>query len=353
MKKSLFAMGILAMAVASCTNEEVVDIPSSKGISFNNPYVGTSVRAVDAIETNLGMLQKADSGFYVYGGYETVTDVFKNTRVHYSQGKWIYEPLSYWVSGETYKFAAYTPDVNVDPSFDYTNGNLTFTNLIVDGTPTNQVDLVVGKSNPITAEDDMSGDDKKVKFTLRHALSMIKVTLTDGFRPGVKCDITNFAINNIKTKATFTQDAVITKIGTWSAWGEAETTSSFKDNGVLLGANNVTEYVNEFIVIPQSLASDGSITVTFDGALFDENDKPIEVKDGVVDGKPDVAEGADIVKNKKSFTIQIPQGEWAVNSRYHYKATIDGNTFGLNQIIFDEPTIEDWGAYTDTPVTIK
>ena len=362
MKKSLFAMGMFAMAVASCTNEEVVDIPSSKGISFNNPYVGTSVRAVEAIETNLGMLQKADSGFYAYGGYETVTDVFKNTHVTYKGGSWEYSPVNYWVVGENYKFITYAPNMTVEPVFAYgkgttsNNATLTFTGVKVDGTT--QRDFVIGKSAVIPAK---ASDNPRVSITMKHALAMVKVTLTDKFRSGVKCKISNFAINGLKTTGTFTSNTdPAGNAGSWTVTGAAESTSTFKDNvGVELTKNGDT-YVNEFIVLPQDVAQD-AVTVKFTGALYDAEGKPIAVPgldaetDGLDDttGAPVGEDGTDVIKNQKQFTIKISAIEWAVNSRYHYTANIDGNTFGMNEIIFGNPEIEDWGSYTDETVTIQ
>lgn len=365
MKKSFFTMGLLAMAVASCTNEEVVDMPASKGISFNNPYVGTSVRAVDAIETNLGMLQKADSGFYAYGGYETVTDVFNKTHVTYNSGAWEYSPVNYWVVGEKYKFITYAPDMSVTPTFNYgegtasNNATLVFIGVTVNGTKANQKDFVIGKSDVITAKET---GNPKIGITMKHALAMVKVTLTDKFRSGVDCKITNFAINGLKTTGTFTSNANVDpseNAGSWTVTGAAEETSTFTDNGVELKANGQT-YVNEFIVLPQKVTAD-AVTVTFTGALYDADGKPIAVpgEDAETDGLDDTTgapvgeDGTDAVKNQKQLTIKIPAITWAVNSRYHYTADIDGNTFDMNEIIFGDIEVGEWGNYSDTPVTIE
>lgn len=369
MKKSLFAMGMLAMAVASCTNEEVVDIPSSKGISFNNPYVGTSVRAVipgaDAGETTTEKLQEENAGFYVYGGYKDVDDVFKGTHVTYSGGVWGYTPVRYWVDDQVYKFNAYAPDMGVTPTFswgsdeDANDAVLTFTGITVKGNATYQKDFVIGKSNvQKPTADNIPGN---VAITMKHALSMIKVSLTDGFADGVKLKIANFAINGIKTQGNFVQKENVVEgstgvAGDWTVIGEAEAvgSSSFNHIGYTLNKNNDV-YANEYIVIPQAVAAD-AITVTFDGMLYDVDGHPIEVPGGVVDGiADDGAQGGDIVTNKKSFTIKIPTIEagWEMNKRYNYTATINGTTFGMKEIIFDDPTIENWGDYSNTPVTIK
>lgn len=347
MKKSLFAMGMLAMAVASCTNEEVVDIPSSKGISFNNPYVGTSVRAVHngkvANETTLETLKGKEgdpdwipgTGFYVYGGYKDV-QVFNKTHVTYDGG-WGYEPLSYWVDGENYKFLAYAPDMGVTPTYAWgssttdNDATLTFANITIDNT--NQKDFVIGKS--AVASPDAENTPGAQTITMRHALSMVKVSLTNGFRTGVNLAISDFAINGIKTTGTFKQfDNVVDKAGSWEV---GETTSAFTHTTAFTLSTINDVYANEFIVIPQPVAAE-VITVTFKGTLTDAGGKPIEVPEGTGTGK-----------NEKVLTIKIPAltGGWAVNSRYNYTATIDGNSFGMKEITFGDPTIIPWGDYSN------
>ena len=341
MKKSLFMMGAALLALASCTNEETVNIPSTRSITFGSPYVGITTKAATATVTDLAALQAEGAGFYAFGGYQSVPEVFNNTHVTYAGGTWGYNPTSYWVVDENYKFLAYAPEMDVTPTYnwgtstDANDATLTFTGVTVDGTADNQKDFVIGKSGVITGA---ASNNPNVSITMKHALAMIKVTLTNGFRTGAKLQISNFAINGIKTTGTFTQatDAT-TQAGQWQA-SNAESQSTFIDQGTTL-ENNKQTYANEFIVIPQGTED---VTVTFTGTLTDENGQPVEVPNGTGDGK-----------NVKDFTIKITNTTWAVNNRYNYTATIDGNTFDMNEIIFGDPTIETWGNYTDTPVTIE
>lgn len=331
MKKSLFAMGMLAMAVASCTNEEVVDIPSSKGISFNNPYVGTSVRAAAATETTVEKLKEAEAGFYVYGGYETVPNVFENTHVTYKGDKWEYSPLSYWVAGETYRILGYAPDMGTTPTFLWEDTNaanattLTFTDVTVNEGA--QKDFVIGTSG------DLSADTKPtVTLPMKHALSMVKVTLVSDFRDGVKLAISDFSINGINTQATFKYKNAAPATSDWS---DHKTVAAFTDTEGITLASHGAKYENEYIVIPQLISN---VTVTFKGTLTDENDQAVGSS------------------NTKSFTINIPTDTydtWNVNSRYNYTAVITGSNFGLDPITFGDPDIEDWGRYTDETVTIQ
>lgn len=325
-------MGMAALALASCTNEEVVNIPTSKAIGFD-AFVGNTTKAVTPLD--LAGLKGADGGFYVFGGYATVPDVFNNTKVTWkgnpdgTSGSWAYSPLNYWKVDEMYKFAAYAPAINVVPAFSYESGALTFTGVQSD--MDNQKDFIVAQIlAPIKG---LAENNKPISFTFRHALSMIKVKLTNGFREGVKVNINNdFTITGINTKGNFA-----TTTGSAGTWSDQSTPATFTDGGKLLEHNNEV-YEPEFFVIPQTVAAD-AVTVSFSVTLTDENDQPVPVEGGEGDGK-----------NVKAFTIKVPAGAWVNQNRYSYSLTIDGTLFGLETIVFGDPTVENWGGYGDTPV---
>lgn len=325
-------MGMAALALASCTNEEVVNIPTSKAIGFD-AFVGNTTKAVTPLD--LAGLKGADGGFYVFGGYATVTDVFNNTKVTWkgnpdgTSGSWAYSPLNYWKVDEMYKFAAYAPAINVVPTFSYESGALTFTGVQSD--MDNQKDFIVAQiKDPITG---LAENNQPISFTFRHALSMIKIKLTNGFREGVKVNVNNdFKIEGINTKGNF-----VTTFGSAGTWSEVNTPAAFTDDGALLSQNGQV-YEPEFIVIPQTVAAD-AVTVSFSVTLTDEKDQPVPVDGGTGAGQ-----------NVKAFTIKVPAGAWANQNRYSYSLTIDGTLFGLETIVFGDPTVEDWGGYGDTPV---
>lgn len=349
MRKSLWMLGLAAAAMTSCTQSEVLEVAENRAIGFDDVFVGKVTRGVTAtIVGKASDLHGDDKGFYVYGGYETVTDVFDNTHVTYSSGstpEWEYSPIRYWVAGQKYKFVAYAPVMNVTPTFAYgTTGSpttndatLTFTDVVIDGTTAKQNDFIVAKSNVITPT--VSYADK-VKFTFFHALSMIKVTLRNGFADGVQVAISNFEITGINTKGKFVtkSDAAFSAgdCGTWSEQGTVEGTSTFTDAGTTLNklwstatsddTNTSKAYSNEFIVIPQTI---GTVQVKFDVTVTDAADNPI-------------------VSNK-SLVVSIPNTgtttKWDINNRYHYTLTIDGESVDLTPIEFAEPSVEDWEAY--------
>ena len=75
MKKSFLMLGVAAMALASCTNEEVLNVADSRAISFDNAFVNNSTRAaINGVDD----LTK----FYVFAGFDSEVDnVYKNNVV--------------------------------------------------------------------------------------------------------------------------------------------------------------------------------------------------------------------------------------------------------------------------------
>lgn len=353
MRKSLWMLGLAAAAMTSCTQNEVLEVAENRAIGFDDVFVGKATRAANPTENSLDVLQQSGNGFYVYGGYETVTDVFADTHVTYNSNntpKWEYSPIRYWVANQNYKFVAYAPAMGEGVTKSFTYGNsvstpppttndatLEFTNVTIDGN--NQKDFIVAKSEVITPGNNTY--NTAVTFNFFHALSMIKVTLRNGFADGVKVAISNFEITGINTKGKFVtkSDAAFSAgdCGTWSEQGTVEGTSTFTDAGTTLNklwstatsddTNTSKAYSNEFIVIPQTI---GTVQVKFNVAVTD------------VAGNP-------IVSNK-SLVVSIPNStttKWDINNRYHYTLTIDGKSVDLTPIVFDEPSVEDWADYKD------
>lgn len=350
-KNSLWMLGLAAAAMTSCTQSEVLEVAENRAIGFEDVFVGKATRAADPTENSLGVLQQSGNGFYVYGGYEGVKDVFANTHVTYNEDntpQWGYSPIRYWVATQKYKFVAYAPDMDVTPTFAYgTTGSpatndatLTFTDVVIDGTADNQKDFIVAKSGVITPTGSNYTD--KVQFNFFHALSMIKVTLRNGFADGVKVAISNFQIEGIKTQGNFItkSDAAFSagSCGTWSDQTSAETgTFTFTDAGTgetplslrwtsnIDDTNTLKAYSNEFIVIPQ-MVDESSISVKFNVTVKDET-------------------GNTTIVNSKELSLYIPTVSWDINNRYHYTFTIDGKSVGLTPIEFDEPSVDSWGDY--------
>lgn len=328
MRKSIYLLGVSVMVLASCTQNEVIDVPASRGIGFET-YVGKATRSMEAVAVTPTTLETLKDGFHVYGSYDdkgSTTPVYAGDRVYYKTsgeaGSWICDNINFWNPGATYKFAAYAPyDKITKPTFDYTTGHLTFTD--VTSNLNNQYDFVVAEPSAITAAEN---NNAPVQFKFLHALSRVKITLSTEFRDGIHLGISDFKITGINTQGDFTSASTVA-----NGWTNIDTPAEFTakdatgdDALSVLGDT----YTAEFIVIPQNI---GTVTVSFTASLTTPQGQPVEIPG--TDG------------NTKEFTVTLPTTNttaWLNSNCYNYKTSIGGDNFGLQPIQFSNPEVGEW-----------
>lgn len=316
MKKSLFMMGMAVLALASCTNEEVVNIPASKAIGFET-FVGKPTKAVGEITD--GNIRS----FCVYGGYDDMIHVFNNQEVTSSDGtSWTYAPTRYWVAEKNYKFAAYAPkEVGSFIATDFANGHLNVTDYV--STPSAQYDLIYSGGVFKTPS---ATEEGTVQFSFGHLLSMVKFTFQSGFGKDISVEISDLKVFGMYSKATYT--------GSTDSWSTPATEVIATPGFTELSSSTVAEIPSEgqetkaesagFVVIPQT---SGDVTVSFKATVKD-------------------ASGQTVV-NAKDLTGTITAPTWEKGLRYNYVITIDGTDTDLYPIVIGNPTVEDWPSYSD------
>ena len=72
MRKSLLLLGVAVAALASCTQNEVVDIAESNVIKFDNAFVGNTTKATTAPEVTTDNIED----MYVFAVDGDDADVF-------------------------------------------------------------------------------------------------------------------------------------------------------------------------------------------------------------------------------------------------------------------------------------
>lgn len=309
MKKGLLMLGAAAMMMASCTQNEVLEVPESRAIGFNT-FVDNATRNVS--ETTNESLK---SGFSVYGGYATVTDVFENTVVTSKDGtNWIYSPMRYWVDGQSYKFAAFAPaTAGGTKTFNYDDGHLDIANYVADiNAP---VDLVYAEA---TATGKTSSNDV-VSLSFEHIMSWVKIVFLNNFGNDVKVQVTDVDIMGVKSTANYTD----------KVWSAPETDADFTPVSLTETTENGNKQTVDFIAIPQTV---GTFTITF----------KLTVKD---------ANGA-VLADAITKTATLSSQAWSANNIYTYTATLDGKTIGLEEIQF-KPSVTGWGGNSDKDLTLN
>lgn len=352
MKKSLFVLGVAVAALASCTNEEVVNIAESNQIQFGTSFVGNQTKVLTRADNNghvaPDMTKDALAAFYVYGTKNSTdatggTAVFENVEVtKTATGSWDYTNHQTWdETNQYYQFAAYAGKKLNNVTFTWDSG-LSFQDVTIDGKD-DQYDFLATSSNvekDVTNISDVTS--ATVNFTLDHLLSKIQFTLKSGFGDDATVKISNFKFYNMKTQG----DCSFNTTWGWTVEGEGQakesTTFSHDTEVAAIGVaanagegTTATNAVYSWLVIPQQIKG--------------TNDSdPLEMIsfDVTVTGTVGEQENQEIAK--KTITAKLPAVTWLANNVYNYNLVINETVMEMdNYILFGTPTINAWGSAID------
>ena len=268
MKKYLFLAVAATAMMASCSNDEVVEMASQQGkaIAFENAFVNNSTRAALVAGYNSSTLPADIEVFGSMTNAEgTATWIFNDVKLEESTN-WTYSPLQYWVPGNGYKFYALAPADQAEVSKDDAKGTLTSLRFENDGA-TDLLYAYVDRSGNNYAE-------TPVAFTLNHLLSKVKFSMTNGFASDqATIKVTNIAINGINEAALYTISD-----GKWTTSDPAGLTIKFGnivETGTEAGAEALAVKVGETkesnyerFLIPEV---NTSFEVTFTAELLTNN----------------------------------------------------------------------------------
>lgn len=308
MKKSLMMLGAVAMMLASCTNEEVLNVSDSRAIGFN----GTGIDNITKADiTSTGFNQ-----FYVYGGYGTNAIFSKINVTKGSDDKWTYNPTQYWANG-TWNFAGYAGGEGVAPTWDNAAGTLT---LAVNSDATHQADVIFASSKDIEVTD-ATTYKTPVTLNFTHLLSKIKFTFTKDAASlgGVTVKLQNFKVAGLTTNAKWVDGA--REAADAPATGDY---ADFTDATEVNGTSGLS--TAEFYVIPQAVQE---FAITADAVITDANNTVI--KSGKVTAKV------------PTTTIT----EWAAQTKYVYTALLKYENIVTPDPDKDPKPIEFTGSATD------
>lgn len=310
MKKSFLMLGVAAMALASCTNEEVLNVAENRAIQFGT-FVNNNTRAVTDLTT------ESLKSFYAFGDYEEGASIaFSNTEVKGTSGS-SYTPVNpaYWQTGKTYEFGAYSNGNAKLTDVTFTNGTLTISKYSVNDAN----DLVAATVSDISAPS--AGEEKSVPLTFKHLLSKVKFTFSTNAVPeAFRMEVSNLTFDGIKTNATcvFSNNTISTD---WTGTSDAYTVPTLSDYAVAEGSAST----EDILVIPQT---NTDITASFTVTIYDQKT------------------GVQIATN--DFTASLNSTEWVEGNVYNYTATInpdevDGN---LKPITFTVEEVSEWNPVT-------
>ena len=324
--KKIFLIGLTAAAMlASCSNDETVEMAQQKAIGFSNAFVNNGTRSVhDPSFTTLTLKDFAVYGFTQSG------QIFNGEKVSGTTSTgWSYDNVQYWVPGNTYTFGAIAPhsaanvsDVKLPEGATKVEMKVAFTN-----TDADQVDLLHAAPTQIAGTAVTPTYTEPVSMTFNHQLSKVKFSFENAVGVGYNVKVSNVKITDAFKEGTLT---VAATGNTWGGqtnknlelnFGNVVADSSTTEASFIANAATLESY-NEKLMIPMDATA--TYTVTFTAELY---------KGGVLLG----------IYN---HTVEIKNVEFKLGYCYNFKASLTHeNITGpdeLNPIVFNVTGIENW-----------
>ena len=182
MKKSILAITALSLMLASCSQDETIEVTTREAITFGNAFIENSTRAVDNSYNNEGF----SAPFHVYG---TITNkngetanLFNQELVEKKNGSWVYNEAhtQYWIPGNTYNFTAIVDgNDNKGASKVETDKNgMPASIKLTDASK--QLDILYAKSEERKYQ--LGDPAKKVEFTFEHLMAKAVVSVINDIK---------------------------------------------------------------------------------------------------------------------------------------------------------------------------
>ena len=322
-------IGLAATAMlASCSNDETVEMAQQKAIGFSNAFVNNGTRSI----VDPSFTTKTLEDFAVYG-FTQAGQIFKGDKV-YKGGSastgWSYDVLQYWVPDNTYTFGAIAPhsvatnvsDVALPENAKKVEMTVAFTN-----TDADQVDLLHAEPAQIAGTEVTETYKTPVSMTFRHQLSKVKFSFENAVGEGYNVKVSNIKIMDAYTNGTLT---VAANGNTWSAqanntlgldFGNVVADDATADEAAVIANAATLESYNEKLMIPMDATA--TYTVTFTAELYQ----------------------GDVLLGSYNHEVKIENVEFKLGYCYDFKASLTHENITdkpLNPIEFDVTNVEDW-----------
>lgn len=322
--KKIFLIGLTAAAMlASCSNDETVEMAQQKAISFSNAFVNNGTRSiVDPSFTTTSL-----NDFAVYG-FTQKGQIFNGEKVSKGGTAWSYDNVQYWVPGNTYTFGAIAPysvagnvsNVTLPTGATKVGMEVAFTN-----TDADQVDLLHAAPAQITGVTPTY--TTPVSMTFNHQLSKVKFSFQNSVGVGY-----NVKVSNVKITDAF-KEGTLTVAAAGNTWGnQTDKTLELNFGNVVANASSTEasaianaatlESYNEKLMIPMS--NTAKYTVTFTVDLYKDN----------------------VLLGTYNHRVEIKDVEFKLGYCYNFKASLTHkNITGpdeLNPIEFNVASVKNW-----------
>lgn len=259
--KTLFLATAALAALASCSNDETVDVNQGSGIRMKAFLNKATTRAAEMDPAGIA----GAGGFKVHAYCATnagfnFTDVFKNANG--GTGDWNSDNKHYWPGDDSeMEFFAYAPTTTAAAADGKTIPGYTISATSAE----DQTDLVVGYNKGKKS----LNEDGGLEMNFRHALSQVVVKAKNSNTTNMKVEVIGVKVGFVKSKgtltmptATTTNNAALLPLASWSAQadelsytaGSADRTTAVGGTVVELDGTVKDLQFNEggFMLLPQT-----------------------------------------------------------------------------------------------------
>lgn len=330
MNRKLFFAAMAATALASCTNDDLVEVNQGEGIAFRASLDKALTRGTT---TNLQNLNAFNVTAF---GQGEANNYFTNMPVTKEGDSWKPASTYYW-PGFDLKFFAYAPQDLKNVSI---NKNAqTITDFAPDQTVARQKDLLVSYNTGNKKDNEAKG----VAMNFKHALSQIEVQAKCS-NEKIKIEVIGLKMVNAAAKANFTFPNVETNTAykleqsQWRDWTDKNNHDKAymikdKDNKVTLTKDAQSLMFGEggMMLIPQQLTAwDGTDSKT--GAYLSVLCRIYSLDNGnetLLYPRPVVGDNKD---GKYAFSAVAINTNWEPGKKYIYTLNFCGENGGAGEI---------------------
>ncbi|WP_084608560.1 fimbrillin family protein [Xylanibacter oryzae] len=258
---SLYLLLITSLCICSCTSEyNIFDSNNSNLLNFtvsvpewkNND--STSNSKTRAMPVSGSSLDKASSFNIIadaYDGKSNYSTIINKESVSFTNNMWQTVAPHYWpgTANNTVNFYAYYP-TSISSSITHTAGFTPTFSYTVPDKVSDQIDIMTATGNNVSGNTNSS-----TSLSFNHIFAAVQFSVGSAGMP--TGTITGIALNNILYKGTYSLN------GTWTQDATSKKTFSQDVSSSTNTGTTITSGATTFMMIPQTLGSDASITITY------------------------------------------------------------------------------------------
>jgi hypothetical protein len=259
----LFGLASAALLAVGCTNDETVEIPATKAITFANAFVDNNTKA-DPTDPSTTVETLNEFGVFGYVTKDGSSQIFDNKTVE-SKDKgatWTYTGIQYWIDGGEYVFSAVSPSKGASSDL---KDKTTITTTVSDFASDGNTDLVYATE---TATGQPT-NNPAVALTFKHLLSKVRFTFVNNFATtsNISLNVTDVTITDAVTAGKVVTTDGETANTTWTPTTSSTDNLEFGNVETLAPQSNAYA-ADEKLLIPTTTDQKETYTVTFNVELL-------------------------------------------------------------------------------------